>query len=550
MCEELRTFFIENILETGGHFSGNLGVVELTVALHYVFDIDSDKLVWDVGHQSYIHKILTGRKNEIRTIRKHKGLSGFPNISESTHDHFGTGHSSTSISAAMGMAAASQLKGIDRQHIAVIGDGSLTGGMAFEALNNLGVSNANVLVIVNDNQIGIDPNLGAINRHLNKIDPENNIFTSLDLAYSGPLDGHDVIALVNELEYQKCRDIPRVLHINTIKGKGFEDAEKEQTKWHSVKYVKIDPAAPESPKTKYQDVFGQTLLELADSYVDLVAITPAMPSGSSLDLMMQKHPERVFDVGIAEQHAVTFAAGLAKEGAIPFCVIYSSFAQRAYDQIIHDVALQNLPVVLCLDRAGLVGEDGATHHGVFDIAFLRSIPNLTILSPMDASELRSAMHFAVNYRNGPIVIRYPKGKIHIENWKDSDVSADHTTYRVISPGSGAAMVSVGSIGLEVQKAISKTGKNIHHIDLRCIKPLNQGLMEALMQFDTVITVEEGVLEGGIGEAIVAQLEERSYQGNVKTLGIPDKFIEHGSIQELREEIGLSAEAISKQIKDP
>lgn len=536
-------------MKSGGHFSGNLGVVELTVALHYVFDLSNDRLVWDVGHQAYIHKLLTGRKDQFNSIRKHGGLSGFPKISESDYDHFGTGHSSTSISAVMGMAAADEIKEIDRQHIAVIGDGSLTGGMAYEALNNLGASNANVLVIVNDNQIGIDPNLGAVNAHLNKIDPENNIFTSLDLSYSGPLDGHDVIALVDELEWQKCRSIPRVLHIKTIKGKGYEDAEKEQTKWHSVKYVKIDPNAPEEPKTKYQDVFGETLLELADQHSDLVAITPAMPSGSSIDLMMKKYPQRVYDVGIAEQHAITFAAGLAKEGVTPFCVIYSSFAQRAYDQIIHDVALQNLPVVICLDRAGLVGEDGATHHGVFDIAFLRSIPNLTILSPMDAIELRSAMHYAAKHKSGPIVIRYPKGKIHLNEWKTDLNEIAVPSYRTLRKGEGIALVSVGSIGIEAEKAIAQSGLNIHHIDLRCIKPIDPKIIEVLASFDTVITLEEGAIEGGIGEFIAVQLEQTSFKGNVKILGIPDHFVEHGSVSELRDELGLSAEKLSQLFLD-
>lgn len=514
------------------------------MALHYVFDVSNDRLVWDVGHQAYIHKLLTGRKEKFNTIRKHGGLSGFPKMSESEFDHFGTGHSSTSISAVMGMAAADQLKGIDRQHIAVIGDGSLTGGMAFEALNNLGASNANVLVVVNDNQIGIDPNLGAVNAHLNKINPENNIFTSLELSYSGPIDGHDVIALVDELEWQKCRNIPRVLHIKTVKGKGYTDAEQEQTKWHSVKYVKIDPNAPAEPKTKYQDVFGETLLELADQHSDLVAITPAMPSGSSMDLMMKKYPERVYDVGIAEQHAITFAAGLAKEGVIPFCVIYSSFAQRAYDQIIHDVALQNLPVVICLDRAGLVGEDGATHHGVFDIAFLRSIPNLTILSPMDAVELRSAMHYAATHKRGPIVIRYPKGKTHLKDWKSEIRKISLPSHRTIRRGIKTAVVSVGSIGIEAEKAIALSGLDIHQIDLRCIKPVDHRLIEELSTFSTVITLEEGVIEGGIGEHLASLLEQISFKGNIKTLGIPDQFIEHGSIEELRYALGLDAESLS------
>ena len=412
LCSEIREFFIDKILKNGGHFSANLGVVELTVALHYVYDFKVDKLVWDVGHQAYIHKLLTGRKKEFDHIRKLGGLAGFPKMSESEYDHFGTGHSSTSISAILGMAEAAILDQKKHKHIAVIGDGSLTGGMAFEALNNLGSSNSNVLVIINDNQIGIDPNSGAINHHLNTINENINLFKTLGLEYEGPIDGHDLNELITSLEKSIAVNSPKILHIRTVKGKGYLPAEKAQTDWHSVSYVKIDPSKSKTDNptpSKFQDVFGYTLLELAEKDPRIVGITPAMPSGSSMKILMDAMPQRVFDVGIAEQHAVTFSAGIAAAGKRPFCSIYSSFAQRAYDQIIHDVALQNIPVVFCIDRAGLVGADGPTHHGSFDIAYLNAIPNLTIISPMDEHELRNAMYWAVDFTDEPVVMRYPRG---------------------------------------------------------------------------------------------------------------------------------------------
>lgn len=562
LCAEIRSFFIDKILKNGGHFSANLGVVELTVALHYVYDFFADeyaktlgdKLVWDVGHQAYIHKLLTGRLKDFETIRKFGGLSGFPKLEESRYDHFGTGHSSTSISAVLGMAEAALLNQIDAKHIAVIGDGSLTGGMAFEALNNLGVSNANVLVIVNDNQMGIDPNLGAINTHLSEIDGiKPNLFENLGLNYDGPLDGHDVIGLIDYLEKQKTTIGPQVLHINTIKGKGYSPAETAQTDWHSVSYVKIDPYNAEVPLAKplkFQEVFGYTLLEIAKIDERVVGITPAMPSGSSMKIMMKEMPHRVFDVGIAEQHAVTFAAGLALGGKRPFCNIYSSFAQRAFDQIIHDVALQNIPVIFCLDRAGLVGADGPTHHGAFDLAFLNTIPNVVILSPMDEHELRTMMYWAVDYTDGPVVIRYPRGKGSHLNYKNEIKPMLLGVSRTLTDGKNIAIISIGQIGVEVQKAIIQNNvkKEVTHIDARNSKPLDtKRIVELFCSFDTLITVEESCLLGGFGQQIKALAQDYNYTGTVTSLGLPDVFVEHGEVAELRAKYGLDAEGIGKVI---
>lgn len=555
MCQDIRHFFIEKILKNGGHFSANLGVVELTVALHYVYNVPSDKLVWDVGHQAYIHKLLTGRKSKFDTIRKFGGLSGFPKIDESEFDHFGTGHSSTSISAVMGMAEAALLNKTKSKHIAVIGDGSLTGGMAFEALNNLGVSKANVLVIVNDNQMGIDPNLGAINTHLAEIDGiKPNLFENLGLQYDGPQDGHDVVGLVDYFEKQKENNGPQILHIKTIKGKGYEPAENAQTDWHSVSYVKINPLKSESlaiKPLKFQEVFGHTLLELAEKDKRVVGITPAMPSGSSMKIMMDAMPDRVFDVGIAEQHAVTFAAGLALEGKRPFCNIYSSFAQRAYDQIIHDVALQNIPVVFCLDRAGLVGADGPTHHGAFDLAFLNAIPNLTILSPMDEHELRNMMYWAVDYIDGPVVIRYPRGGGSKLEYKNEIQPLKIGSSRTLTSGNKLAILSIGQIGIEVQKAISNKQLEdaVTHIDSRFMKPLDlQKIGELFRSFDTIITVEESCLIGGIGQQIKVIAQDSGYKGTITSLGLPDVFVEHGEISELRAKYDIDADGIGKVIK--
>ena len=554
LCEEIRTFFIDKILKNGGHFSANLGVVELTVALHYVYDLPIDRLVWDVGHQAYIHKLLTGRKDEFDTIRKLDGLSGFPKIDESAYDHFGTGHSSTSISAVLGMAEGALLNSKDNKHIAIIGDGSLTGGMAFEALNNLGVSKANVLVIVNDNQMGIDPNLGAINTHLEEIDGiKPNLFENLGLPYEGPVDGHDVLELVSLFEQQKLENGPQVLHIKTLKGKGYKPAEKAQTDWHSVSYVKIDPLKPETMEVKplkFQEVFGYTLLELAEKDERVVGITPAMPSGSSMKIMMEAMPHRIFDVGIAEQHAVTFAAGLALEGKRSFCNIYSTFAQRAYDQIIHDVALQNIPVIFCLDRAGLVGADGPTHHGTFDLAFLNAIPNLTILSPMDEHELRNMMYWAVDYTDGPVVIRYPRGRGSQIDYKNETQPLTIPSSRMLTTGQNIAVISIGQIGTEVQKAIIKNNveDKVTHIDARCMKPLDlRTFGEIFRRFDKIITVEESCLLGGFGQQVKALSLDSQYAGTITSLGLPDVFVEHGEIDELRAKYGIDAEGIGRVI---
>ena len=554
LCSEIREFFIDKILKNGGHFSANLGVVELTVALHYIYDFKVDKLIWDVGHQAYIHKLLTGRKKEFDHIRKLGGLAGFPKMSESEYDHFGTGHSSTSISAILGMAEAAILDQKKHKHIAVIGDGSLTGGMAFEALNNLGTSNSNVLVIINDNQIGIDPNSGAINHHLNTINENINFFKTLGLEYEGPIDGHDLNELITSLEKSIAVYSAKILHIRTVKGKGYLPAEKAQTDWHSVSYVKIDPskAKTDNPTpSKFQDVFGYTLLELAERDPRIVGITPAMPSGSSMKILMDAMPHRVFDVGIAEQHAVTFSAGLAAAGKRPFCSIYSSFAQRAYDQIIHDVALQNIPVVFCIDRAGLVGADGPTHHGSFDIAYLNAIPNLTIISPMDEHELRNAMFWAVDHIDGPVVIRYPRGLGSKTKYKNEIQPLKIGTSRILQKGDQIGIISIGEIGIEVQKAINKSGilRHICHIDARFIKPIdNNEILNMLQTFDHIITVEESCLIGGFGQQIKTIAQDYNYTGKITSLGLPDQFIEQGTREELRAKYNLDKDGICQLIQ--
>ncbi len=555
LCAEIREFFIDAILKNGGHFSANLGVVELTVALHYVFDMSSEKLVWDVGHQAYIHKLLTGRKDEFSSIRKWGGLSGFPKRSESKFDHFGTGHSSTSISAVLGMAEAARLQGLDRHHLAVIGDGSLSGGMAFEALNNMGMSAANVLVLINDNEMGIDPNLGAINQHLERIEhSKENFFENLGIPYFGPIDGHDVLALVNTFEDQKALNFPRVVHLKTIKGKGYPPAEEEQTKWHSVKYVKVDVRKSDNKEEKppkYQEVFGQTLLQLARENENVIGVTPAMPSGSSMNMMMEEFPQRVFDVGIAEQHAVTFAAGLALEGKKVFCHLYSSFAQRAYDQIIHDVALQNIPLILCLDRAGLAGEDGPTHHGLFDIAALKAIPNLEIIAPMDAFELQAAMRWALT-ADGPTVIRYPKGRVDAMNWKLPSHYEFESKSRFMSKGSRISIVSIGTLGNAVQKAMekSKNKSEITHLDLRFAKSLDvEALREVFESSERILCLEDGILEGGIGQEVQSIAQRNQYNGSIEIRGVCDEFSPHGTIEKLHQHYGLDSESIARWIDD-
>jgi 1-deoxy-D-xylulose-5-phosphate synthase len=551
LCREIREFFIDSVLQNGGHFSANLGVVELTVALHYLFDFQEHKLVWDVGHQAYIHKLLTGRKESFASIRKKGGLSGFPKLEESEYDHFGTGHSSTSISAVMGMAESALLNGLNRKHIAVIGDGSLTGGMVFEALNNLGISKADVLVIVNDNEMGIDPNLGAVNQHLNVAGKQRpNFFENLNIPYFGPIDGHNLDEVLAALEHQKTLSGPRVLHIKTLKGKGYEPAEKAQTDWHSVSYVKITPDKKEETQLqnpKFQDVFGNTLVELAKKDKRVVGVTPAMPSGCSMKFLMDEMPERVFDVGIAEQHAVTFSAGLALDGKRVFCNIYSSFAQRAYDQIIHDVALQNIPVIFCLDRAGAVGADGPTHHGMFDLAYLLPIPNLTILSPLNKRELQQMMYWAKDYTQGPVVIRYPRGRV--PSIKSTSVFRQKA--QQLNTGNKLAVISLGEIGYEVQQAIQlgSLENDVTHYDARFAKPLDKTMLENVFNhYQTIVTVEDGCILGGFGEHIRAASANMGYEGQIQTLGYPDEFVEHGSIVELRKQYGLDAESLLTKLK--
>ena len=556
LAKELRQFIIEVIASKEGHLGASLGVVELTIALHYVYNTPIDLLVWDVGHQAYGHKILTGRKSEFHTNRQFKGLSGFPKRDESEYDTFGTGHSSTSISAALGMAIASQLKGEDRQHICVIGDASIASGMAFEGLNHAGVTTANLLVILNDNAIGIDPSVGALKQYLTNVkkgtQKQDNIFEALNFEYSGPVDGHDLKALVSELKRLKSIDGPKFLHVITTKGKGLRQAEKDQVKYHApgkfdAETGDIFTKNNEDLPPKYQDVFGHTLLELAKSNKNIIGITPAMPTGSSLKYMMEALPERAFDVGIAEQHAVTMAAGMATQGLIPFCNIYSTFLQRAYDQIIHDVALQNLPVIFCIDRAGLVGEDGATHHGVFDLAYLRCVPNLIIFAPRNEIELRNIMYTAQIGLEHPIAIRYPRGRGVTPSWKSPFEAIEIGTGVQLEQGEGLAVLSIGAISNKVTEAIR--GLNCGHYDMRFIKPLDESLLHTIFKtHSTLITIEDGVENGGFGSAILEFAATHRYKNDVVVKGIPDEFIEHGAIDNLQQLIGVSAHELRKLIK--
>ena len=556
LAKELRQFIIEVIASKEGHLGASLGVVELTIALHYVYNTPIDLLVWDVGHQAYGHKILTGRKSEFHTNRQFKGLSGFPKRDESEYDTFGTGHSSTSISAALGMAIASQLKGEDRQHICVIGDASIASGMAFEGLNHAGVTTANLLVILNDNAIGIDPSVGALKQYLTNVkkgtQKQDNIFEALNFEYSGPVDGHDLKALVSELKRLKSIDGPKFLHVITTKGKGLRQAEKDQVKYHApgkfdAETGDIFTKNNEDLPPKYQDVFGHTLLELAKSNKNIIGITPAMPTGSSLKYMMEALPERAFDVGIAEQHAVTMAAGMATQGLIPFCNIYSTFLQRAYDQIIHDVALQNLPVIFCIDRAGLVGEDGATHHGVFDLAYLRCVPNLIIFAPRNEIELRNIMYTAQIGLEHPIAIRYPRGRGVTPRWKSPFEAIEIGTGVQLKQGEGLAVLSVGAISNKVTEAIR--GIDCGHYDMRFIKPLDESLLHTIFKtHSTLITIEDGVENGGFGSAILEFAATHRYKNDVVVKGIPDEFIEHGAIDNLQQLIGVSAHELHKLIK--
>jgi 1-deoxy-D-xylulose-5-phosphate synthase len=599
VCDELRQYIIDIVSVEGGHFGASLGVVELSVALHYVYNTPYDQLVWDVGHQAYGHKILTGRKDQFYTNRKYGGLSGFPKRSESEYDTFGVGHSSTSISAALGMAIAAKLKGEhDRKSVAVIGDGAMTAGMAFEAMNHAGVADANMLIILNDNCMSIDPNVGALKEYLtdittsqtyNKIKDDvwkalsklpvardiaskiehsvkgfvsrsSNLFESMKLRYFGPIDGHNITNLVDTLEDLKNIPGPKILHIITTKGKGYALAEKDQTKWHAPglfdkvtgEIYKKKFETPQPPK--YQDVFGHTIIELAEQNPSIMGITPAMPSGSSLKFMMDKMPDRAIDVGICEQHAVTLSAGLATQGMRVFCNIYSSFMQRAYDQVIHDVAIQKLPVVLCLDRAGLVGEDGPTHHGVYDIPYMRCIPNLIVSAPMNEIELRNLMYTAqLESTTLPMVIRYPRGEGVLPDWKAPFAKIEIGTGRKMKDGDTIAVLSIGHPGNFATQAIRnlKTyGINAAHYDMRFVKPLDEKMLhEVFSKYSKVITVEDGTTIGGFGSAILEFMAAHQYHAEVRMLGIPDRLVEHGTLKQLHRECGYDAQGIEETARE-
>ncbi len=602
LCQELRQFIIDNVSIYGGHFGASLGVAELTVAIHYVFNAPYDQIVWDVGHQAYGHKILTGRRDVFNTNRLYKGISGFPKRKESGYDTFGVGHSSTSISAALGMAVASKYLHLeDKQHVAIIGDGALTGGMAFEGLNHAGVSDTNILIILNDNCMSIDPNVGALKDYLtdittsqtynrfkddvwnllgklskfgknaqeiaSKVDTalksallsQSNLFESLNLRYFGPVDGHDVDHLVAVLNDLKNIKGPKILHCITVKGKGYGPAEKgNKTTWHSPgtfdkitgeihKKVYQKPQPP-----KYQEVFGHTMVELAKMNDKIVGVTPAMPSGSSMNIMMKEMPDRAFDVGIAEQHAVTFSAGLATQGLVPFCNIYSSFMQRAYDQVVHDVCIQNLPVNFCLDRAGFAGSDGPTHHGAYDIAYFRCLPNMIVSAPMNESELRNLMYTAQLPRaEKAFSIRYPRGQGVLEHWRTPLEEIEIGTGRKIKDGDELAVLTIGHIGnyvVEVTEKLEQQGINIAHYDLRFVKPLDEKLLhEVFSNYKRIITVEDGCLQGGFGSAVLEFMVDNAYSAEVKRLGIPDAIIEHGEQMELYNECGFGPDGIEKAV---
>jgi 1-deoxy-D-xylulose-5-phosphate synthase len=601
ISQELRQYIIDVVSVNGGHFGASLGVVELTVALHYVLNTPYDKLVWDVGHQAYGHKILTGRKPVFHTNRVLHGISGFPKISESEYDTFGVGHSSTSISAALGMAVASHYKGEkDRQHVAVIGDGAMTAGLAFEGLNHAGIENSNLLVILNDNCMSIDPNVGALKEYLTSITisksynrfrddisnaliklselgpnahnfvkkieksikgtllKQSNLFEALNFRYFGPVDGHDVKKLATILKELKDIPGPKLLHCVTVKGKGFALAEKDQTKWHAPGLFdkitgEIRKSVPDKPQPpRYQDVFGHTLVELAEANKNIVGITPAMPSGSSMNIMMKAMPERAFDVGIAEQHAVTFSAGLATQGLVPFCNIYSSFMQRAYDQVIHDVAIQNLNVVFCLDRAGIAGADGATHHGAYDLAFMRCIPNMTVAAPMNEEELRNMMYTAQLENSGPFSIRYPRGNGVMTDWKRPFKAIEIGKGRKICDGEEVAILTIGHVGnfaVEACKELSIEGIHPAHYDIRFVKPLDEALLhDVFKRYKKVVTVEDGCLQGGMGSAVLEFMADHDYHATVIRLGIPDEIVEHGEQAELWAICGYDKDSIVETVK--
>ena len=561
LAKELRAFIIDIVATKQGHLGASLGVVELTIALHYLFDTPNDLLVWDVGHQAYGHKILTGRKDVFETNRQLHGISGFPKIAESNYDAFGVGHSSTSISAALGMAIASSLKGeTEKHHIAIIGDASIASGMAFEALNHAGVSDANLLIILNDNAIGIDPSVGALKEYLTKVKTDkslarNNIIRALNFEYSGPIDGHDLDRLLKELARLKNKKGPKFLHIITTKGKGLDQAEKNQVKYHAPgKFnAKTGELAPKSTAVfppKYQDVFGSTIVELARTNKKIIGITPAMLSGSSLKMMLEEFPERTFDVGIAEQHAVTFSAGMATQGFIVFCNIYSTFLQRAYDQVIHDVCLQNLPVVFCLDRAGIVGEDGTTHHGIFDINYLRCIPNLIVFAPRNEVELRNMMYTAQLGLKNPIAIRYPRGRGMLLDWKKPFSTIEIGSAVSIKEGKSIAVLTIGTIINNVIKAIENCliPYEVSCYDMRFIKPLDETLLHTIFKkYNTIITVEDGILLGGFGSAILEFTAKNNYSTPIKNLGISDEFPSQGTIDELQEIAGISSSKITQTL---
>lgn len=558
LAAEIRSFIIDVVSVHGGHLGASLGVVELTIALHYVFDTPVDKLIWDVGHQAYVHKILTGRKDVFETNRKKNGISGFPKISESEFDAFGVGHSSTSVSAALGMAIASKLQGKNNiRHIAVIGDASIASGMAFEALNHAGVTNANLLVILNDNAIGIDPSVGALKSYLMQVKQgknpkQNNMIKSLNFNYTGPVNGHNLKDLIGELHSIKSAKGPQFLHIITTKGKGLKQAEENQVLYHAPgKFDKVTGDIVQNTTQKYpkyQDVFGLTLLELARTNPKIFAITPAMPTGSSLKYMMDEFPDRAIDVGIAEQHAVTLAAGIALKGFTVFCAIYSTFLQRAYDQLIHDVALQNIPVVFCIDRAGLIGEDGATHQGVFDIAYLNAIPNMQILAPKDAVELRNTLFTLQKFNKQPVAVRYPRGYSSIEEWNLPFEMINFSKIQLIKKGTTVAILSTGTILETVLQAVPQNNYfSVYHFVQ--IKPLCVNEIANLIKnYNTVITVEEGVVNGGFGSMINRIVLEKTPDVKVINLGVPDVFIEHATVNEQLQACGLDAVSLSKLFK--
>lgn len=558
LSQELRRFIIDIVAAKEGHLGASLGVVELTIALHYIFNTPDDKLVWDVGHQAYGHKILTGRRDLFATNRRLKGLSGFPKLGESEYDTFGVGHSSTSISAALGMAISAKYQGLkDRQHIAVIGDASIASGMAFEGLNHAGVTDTNLLVILNDNAIGIDPSVGALKRYLTNVKKgtarEENIFEALNFNYFGPVDGHDLPALLEVLAHIKHIDGPKFLHVITTKGKGLAQAEADQVKYHApgrfnAETGELNPknTAPQPPK--FQDVFGHTLVELATQNEKIMGITPAMPTGSSLKYMMERFPQRALDVGIAEQHAVTLAAGMATDGLIVFCNIYSTFLQRAYDQVIHDVALQKLPVVFCLDRAGLVGQDGATHHGVFDLSYLSCIPNLIIYAPSNESSLRNIMYTAQLGLQQPIAIRYPRGRGRVIDWKNSFQKLEIGKGHCIRSGNGIAIISIGTMLHNALEALSLSEVSGSVYDIGFLKPIDTELLATIFNtYHTILTIEDGSVVGGLGSTVADYAFAKAYKGTLIKLGIPDTFIEHGTIDELQDIAGISSQAIAKRL---